>query len=131
MVVTAKAFELQAIDVVYIDYKGIKIGFKIKFSVTIDLVSDLEGLREQCEEGARLGFTGKQAIHPTQVPVIQKAFTPSEERIVWATKLIEEFNKYQTEGKGAFVFEGQMIDRPLLLQAMNIVNIANAIKHNK
>ena len=91
----------------------------------------MEGLKEQSEEGSKLGFTGKQAIHPTQVPVIQKAFTPSEEKIEWASNLIKEFNKYQSEGKGTFVFEGQMIDRPLLLQAMNIVNIANAIKQNK
>ena len=92
---------------------------------------DLEGLREQSEEGAKLGFTGKQAIHPSQVATIQKAFSPSEEKISWAEKLIEEFNKYQSEGKGAFVFEGQMIDRPLLLQAINIVNIAKAINSSK
>ena len=78
-----------------------------------------------------MGFTGKQAIHPIQVPIIQKAFSPSEQKIEWATKLIQEFNKYQSEGKGAFVFEGQMIDRPLLLQAMNIVKIAKAIELNK
>jgi len=110
VVITAKAFDLQAIDVVYIDYK------------------DMDGLRRQSEEGARMGFTGKQAIHPSQVPVIQEAFTPSPEKIEWATRLVDEYNKHQSQGKGAFVFEGQMIDRPLLLQAINIIEIANAIK---
>jgi len=91
---------------------------------------DLKGLKEQSEEGAQLGFTGKQAIHPSQVPIIQEAFKPSDDKIEWATELIKEFNEQQSEGKGAFVFRGQMIDRPLLLQAQNIVQIAKSLKAN-
>ncbi|CAG2105997.1 unnamed protein product [Medioppia subpectinata] len=113
VVVTAKAYDLQAIDVVYIDFK------------------DIDGLRAQSESGAKMGFTGKQAIHPTQVDVIQAAFTPSAERIQWATRLVDEYHKSQSEGKGAFVFEGQMIDRPLLLQALNIIDISRAVQTNK
>jgi len=113
VVINAKAFGLQAIDVVYIDYK------------------DLEGLRQQSLEGAKMGFTGKQAIHPSQVPIIQESFKPSVEQIEWATELIKKFKEHQTEGKGAFVFRDQMIDKPLLLQAENIKEIANAHKSNE
>jgi len=94
---------------VYIDYK------------------DLAGLKKQCEDGAKLGFTGKQCIHPDQIPIIHEAFKPSPEKVAWATELIELFKKHQADGKGAFVFKGAMIDKPLLLQAQNIVNIVSSL----
>lgn len=59
---------------------------------------DLEGLRSQAEQGARMGFTGKQVIHPSQVDVAQQAFTPSQEKIEWATGLIDAFEKHQQTG---------------------------------
>ena len=64
---------------------------------------DLEGLKKYSEEGARMGFTGKQVIHPSQVPVVQTAFSPSEEKMEWATNLIKEFREHEKKGKGAFV----------------------------
>ncbi|CAH1245237.1 CLYBL [Branchiostoma lanceolatum] len=110
VVVTAKAFGLQAIDLVSIDFK------------------DTESLRRQSEEGAKMGFTGKQVIHPLQVPIVQQAFSPSPERVVWARGLIQAFQKHQQEGKGAFVYEGKMIDKPSLLQAQNVVQLAEAVE---
>ena len=98
-----KAFNLQAIDAVYIDIK------------------DLEGLRQQSIEGKLWGFDGKQSIHPSQIPVIQESFLPAKEKVQWANELIAEYEKHEKSGKGAFTFRGSMIDRPLLLQAMNIV----------
>ena len=59
----------------------------------------MEGLRKQSLEGAQMGFTGKQVIHPAQVPVVQEAFTPSIEKVEWATQLIKEFEEHQTSGK--------------------------------
>lgn len=106
VVTVAKAFKLQAIDLVYIDYK------------------DLEGLRHQSEEGAGMGFTGKQVIHPGQVPVVQAAFSPPPHKVEWAAALVEAFEHHQKEGKGAFTFRGNMIDMPLLLQARNILQLA-------
>jgi citrate lyase subunit beta-like protein len=111
IVINAKAFDLQAIDMVYIDYK------------------DIEGLKKQCVDGAKLGFTGKQCIHPGQVETIQQAFTPSRDKIEWATELIKLFEEHQKSGKGAFTFRGHMIDKPLLLQAQNLVDIASTLKH--
>jgi len=103
LVLIAKAFQLQAIDMVHIDYK------------------DLEGLKQQSLEGAQMGFTGKQIIHPGQVAVVQEAFSPSPARIEWATELIIAFDEHQKSGKGAFTFRDHMIDMPLVLQARNIV----------
>ncbi|CAI9716959.1 citrate lyase subunit beta, mitochondrial [Octopus vulgaris] len=107
IVATAKAFRLQVIDMVDINFK------------------DLDSLKILCEEGARMGFTGKQVIHPSQIPIVQAAFSPSPEKVAWATELIKQFEEHQIQGKGAFTYHGQMIDMPLLLQAKNIVKMAN------
>ncbi|XP_048871090.1 citramalyl-CoA lyase, mitochondrial isoform X2 [Brienomyrus brachyistius] len=109
VVVTTKAFGLQAIDLVYIDYQ------------------DEEGLRAQAREGALMGFTGKQVIHPNQVQIVQQEFSPSAERVKWAEDLIAAFEEHQKLGKGAFTFRGSMIDMPLLKQAQNIVTLATAV----
>uniref|UniRef100_UPI00398EF17E citramalyl-CoA lyase, mitochondrial isoform X3 n=1 Tax=Pristiophorus japonicus TaxID=55135 RepID=UPI00398EF17E len=110
IVVIAKAFGLQAIDLVYIDYK------------------DEKGLCRQSREGALMGFTGKQVIHPSQIPIVQEAFTPSPERLKWARELIDAFEEHQKLGKGAFTLHGSMIDMPSLKQAQNIVTLATSIK---
>lgn len=109
VILVAKSMNLQAIDSVYINFK------------------DLTGLERQCVDGARMGFTGKQCIHPDQVPVIQNAYSPSDDKIDWAKGLVAEFELAQETGKGAFVYRGQMIDMPLLKQAFNILNIAKQI----
>ncbi|XP_019956324.2 citramalyl-CoA lyase, mitochondrial isoform X1 [Paralichthys olivaceus] len=109
VVVTTKAFGLQAIDLVYIDYK------------------DVEGLRQQAREGALMGFTGKQVIHPGQIQAVQEEFSPSQERVQWAKELIAAFDQHQKEGKGAFTFRGSMIDMPSLKQAQNIITLSTAV----
>lgn len=77
-----------------------------------------------------MGFTGKQVIHPTQIDIVQKAFTPSSEKIKWALELIQAFDTHQLSGKGAFTFNGHMIDMPLLLQAKNILRMANQFRNS-
>ncbi|XP_064618421.1 citramalyl-CoA lyase, mitochondrial-like [Liolophura sinensis] len=110
VVLTAKAFRLQAIDVVHTDYK------------------DLDSLKRQSIEGARMGYTGKQVIHPGQISTVQEAFTPSPEKIEWATELIQAFDGHQKSGRGAFTFRGNMIDMPLLLQARNILELVKVTR---
>lgn len=61
--------------------------------------TDSEGLRRQAIEGAQMGFTGKQLIHPNQIPICQEAFSPSTAKIEWARELIEGFEKHQKSGK--------------------------------
>ncbi|XP_074185592.1 citramalyl-CoA lyase, mitochondrial isoform X2 [Rhinolophus sinicus] len=83
IIVVAKAFGLQAIDLVYIDFR------------------DGEGLLRQSREGAAMGFTGKQVIHPNQIAVVQEQFSPSPEKIKWAEELIAAFKEHQQLGKRA------------------------------
>jgi citrate lyase beta subunit len=108
-VVTAcAAFGLQAIDIVYIDFK------------------DAEGLRAEAEQGAGFGFSGKQVIHPNQVQVTQEAFTPSEKMIEEARRIVETFEASQKMGKGAYALDGKMIDMPLLKNAQKVLERARA-----
>lgn len=109
VVVTTKAFGLQAIDLVYIDYK------------------DVKGLRRQAREGALMGFTGKQVIHPGQIQAVQEEFSPSQDRVQWAKELIAAFDQHQKEGKGAFTFCGSMIDMPSVKQAQNIITLSAVV----
>ncbi|GAB4454925.1 MAG: aldolase/citrate lyase family protein [Anaerolineales bacterium] len=108
VVAACAANDLQAIDMVYIDFR------------------DLEGLRREAEQGAGFGFSGKQVIHPNQVPVVQEAFTPSEEAIAYAKRIIESFESSQREGKGAYALDGKMIDMPLLKNAQKVLERARA-----
>jgi citrate lyase beta subunit len=108
-VVTAcAANDLQAIDMVYIDFQ------------------DVEGLRAEAEQGAALGFSGKQIIHPNQIAPVQEAFTPSDESIAYAQRVADAFTASQKEGKGAFALDGKMIDMPLLKNAQKVLERARA-----
>jgi citrate lyase beta subunit len=108
VVAACAANDLQAIDMVYINFK------------------DIEGLRSEAEAGAGLGFSGKQVIHPNQVPVTQEAFTPSDQAIEYARRVVESFESSQKEGKGAYALDGKMIDMPLLKNAQKVLDRARA-----
>lgn len=103
VVVACAAYDLQAIDIVTIDYK------------------DAENLKREAEFGAGLGFSGKQIIHPNQVSIVQEAFTPSQEALAYAKRIVETFEASQKEGKGAYSLDGKMIDMPLLRNAQKVL----------
>lgn len=108
VVVACAANDLQAIDIVTIDYK------------------DIEALRVESEFGARLGYSGKQIIHPAQVEPVQTAFTPNDESITYAKRIVETFEASQKAGKGAYSLDGRMIDMPLLKNAQKVLERARA-----
>jgi citrate lyase beta subunit len=73
-----------------------------------------------------LGFVGKQIIHPAQVEPVQRAFTPSDEAVAHAKRIVETFEASQKEGKGAYSLDGKMIDMPLLRNAQKVLERAKA-----
>ena len=109
---SATAGGVQPLDAVYVDFR------------------DTDGLRKECEEGARLGFTGKLSIHPNQIDVINEAFTPAAEQVAEAKSLIEAFDEAQAEGRMAFTFRGQMVDMPHLSRARTLLERARLIEEN-
>ena len=103
IVTHAAAFGLQAIDIVHINFK------------------DLDSLRVEGREGVEMGYTGKQIIHPTQIEVVHQIFTPSPQEVEWANGLLVAFEEHHSSGTGAFTYQGKMIDKPLFLQAQNVI----------
>jgi citrate lyase beta subunit len=108
VVTHAAAFGLQAIDTLCVDF------------------NDEVALKEDAQIGASLGFSGKLAIHPRQVEVIQAIFTPTDEQIARAQRLIQAHDEQQAQGIGAFAFEGKMIDRPAIRAAEQVLAKARA-----
>jgi citrate lyase subunit beta / citryl-CoA lyase len=97
----AAAADVTAIDTVFVDFR------------------DDEGLRRECMEAERDGFTGKMAIHPSQVPVINACFTPSAEAVSQAERIVEAFAK--SAHAGVTSMDGKMLDRPHLRRAERIL----------
>ena len=83
--------------------------------------TDDEGLREETASALRLGYGGKLAIHPAQATVINDAFTPSDERVAWAERILAARDR--TDG-GVFVLDGEMIDSPQIRQAERVLERA-------
>ncbi len=108
VVTHAAAFGLQAIDMVYVDYR------------------DTEGLVREARQGADLGYAGKQIIHPGQIAPVQAAFTPSDDAIAAAQRLVAAFEAHQASGRGAFALDGKMVDRPMLRAAEQVLAKARA-----
>lgn len=108
VVVACAANDLQAIDMVFIDFK------------------DPVNLRIEAAQGAAMGFSGKQIIHPSQVQPVQEAFTPNDEDITYARRVVETFEAHQQEGRGAYELDGKMIDMPLLKAAQSVLARARA-----
>lgn len=88
-------------------------------------VRDLEGLRRSTRKGKDLGFLGRSAIHPAQLPVINEVFTPTEEEIAGAEDLLERLEESAGGGAGAFVLEdGRFVDRAVVEAARSTLALA-------
>jgi citrate lyase beta subunit len=104
IVVAARAAGLRAVDGPLADYR------------------DEEGLRESCLLARSLGFDGKWCIHPAQIPVVNEVFSPTDEEIAWAKKVVEA---YEEAGTGAISVDGQMIDAASIKMARSTLDRAS------
>lgn len=84
-------------------------------------IKDTEGFRAEAAFAARLGFTGKSCIHPTQITMANEAFRPDDASIAHALKVIQAAEKADAEGLGAYVVDGKMIDPPFVQSALKLV----------
>jgi len=108
--VAARAYRLDILDGVYNDFR------------------DEIGLREECERGRTLGMDGKTLIHPSQVGPCNEIFSPTEEEVEWARKIIAAFAEPENRGMGVIVVEGRMVERLHLGMAERTVAIAEQIR---
>jgi citrate lyase subunit beta/citryl-CoA lyase len=102
----AAAAEVAPIDTIYTDFR------------------DEAGLAAECAAARRSGFTAKMAIHPTQIPVINKAFSVTEEELIWARKVVAAFA--QNPDAGTLALDGKMVDRPHLTLAHRLLGLGPA-----
>lgn len=106
VVLAASAAGVDAIDTIYTEFR------------------DLDGLREATEVAGQFGYDGKMAIHPDQVTVINEAFTPTDEEIEWAERVVAAASETDA---GVFQLDGEMIDAPLVTQAERVLERAPEI----
>ena len=83
---------------------------------------DTEGLRASCNAARRDGFSGKMAIHPAQVDVINEAFSPNADEIAHAQRVVDAFAAHPDAG--TLALDGRMLDVPHLTQARRILSMA-------
>jgi citrate lyase beta subunit len=87
-------------------------------------LDDPEGLRQEAQACARLGFTGKASIHPNQIPIINEAFTPDEKAIAKARKVCAAFEQDKT---GLVVVDGELIELPVVRSMYRVLAIASRV----
>lgn len=104
----AAAAEVAAIDTVFTDF------------------NDADGLRLYAANARRDGFSGMLAIHPAQVETINAAFVPTADELERATQIVELFEA--NPGAGVIGLDGEMIDRPHLVQARRLLEMAQNVK---
>ncbi len=109
LVMTCRAYGLRAIDGPFGDF------------------NDPEAYIAAAKRGAAIGIEGKWAIHPSQIDLANKVFSPPETEVNKAKRIIEELDKAAKEGKGAAQLDGRLIDAASARMAENIVNIDNLI----
>ena len=97
----AAAAGVPAIDTVFTDFK------------------DMEGLEREALTAERMGFTAKAAIHPGQIDIINRAFTPNDAAIAWARKVVAAFKA--SPQVGVVGIDGKMLDRPHLRTAERVL----------
>jgi citrate lyase subunit beta/citryl-CoA lyase len=86
-------------------------------------LKDSEGLKEDCQIGKNLGYTGKSIIHPDQISVTHKIFHPNKTEIQWAQKVCSEYEKSTKKGKGATTVDEKMIDEVHYKQAKALLDL--------
>ncbi len=90
-------------------------------------VDDDEGLREEAELARELGFDGKGAINPRQIPTIHAAFSPTEAELERARAIVAAAREAEEQGLGVVALDGRMIDRPVLDRAIRVITYADRL----
>ena len=90
-------------------------------------VKDLAGFQDECVQGAQLGFDGKTLVHPAQVEVANRAFSPTEAEVEHAARVIAAFEQAGREGRGVVTVDGRMIENLHVDDARRVLATAEAV----
>jgi citrate lyase subunit beta/citryl-CoA lyase len=91
--------------------------------VVADFRDDDRYVRE-AEEARALGYKGKLCIHPAQVPLANRSFTPSKDEVDHARRLLAAYEEAATRGEATIAFEGEMVDEPMARRARAVLAAA-------
>ena len=91
---------------------------------TVADYNDLDAIEKSAREARMFGFDGASCVHPAVVPILNRAFSTSPEEIERARALIAAFEAAKAEGRGAFAFEGRMVDEPVVQRARALLDRA-------
>lgn len=94
-------------------------------------LTDKEGLAREAQHALQLGYKGKMTIHPDQVEVVNRIFTPPPEEAEYARRVVAAFEEAQSRGLGAISFEGKMIDIMNYRQAKDLVDFVDTISERE
>jgi len=103
VVLHAAAFRLQALDTPFVH------------------LEDEPGLVQDTRAALELGYTGKLVIHPKQIAPIVQAFTPTQDELAQAQRVVLEHDRHQRDGRGVFTLDGKMIDMPMVRAAERVI----------
>jgi citrate lyase subunit beta/citryl-CoA lyase len=107
-VIAARAADVQCFDTVYTDLKN------------------MDGFREDVKAIYLMGFDGKSIINPRQIQIVHEIFTPEEEEVIFAQKVVKEIEEKRAEGIGVFSVDGKMIDIAFYDGAKRTLELAKA-----
>jgi citrate lyase subunit beta/citryl-CoA lyase len=106
-----------------IAHAAASVGAEALDAVFVDL-DDLVALGRDCERARAVGFRGKMAIHPRQVPVINAAFTPSAADVERARRIVDAFEVARAAGEGVTRMDNQMVEMPVVERARRTLALA-------
>ena len=110
IVIAARSAKIEAIDTPYLD------------------IRDTAGFKKEVTLARELGFSGALIIHPTQIDIANEAFTPSDEEIEEAKRIIEAVNESKKKGLAVTLLDGKLIGPPMRTRAFNVINKLERIK---
>ena len=109
IVTAAAAANVQAVDGVWSNFE------------------DTEGLERFAQQSRRLGFTGMSLIHPSQIDIVNAAFSPTPEEIDYCRKVVAAYAEAEARGEGAVAFGGQLLDPPIVERARRTLALAESL----
>lgn len=83
--------------------------------------SDTQAIMASAREARSLGFDGASCIHPAIVPILNEAFSPSPQALEHARRLVAAFEQAESDGRGAFALDGEMVDLPVVERARRLI----------
>lgn len=101
-------------------------GVQASDTVYADLGNEA-GLADECARARDLGFGGKGAINPRQLPTIHRAFSPTADEVATATAIVEAAREAEDRGLGAVAVDGRMVDQPVVERARRVLRAAEAL----